>query len=280
MATTVDWLIDARGDGHGHARRGFLLQWLLAAAGIPALLLIRPGSDRYLPEAENPRVHADRLADPALASWWRRPPRQLVVDTFPLGWRGEWDAASLDRFEHRILIARHGRDLPGATTPYHRVLPPYPEHRSEWEPAPTGARHAGYILDGGHLGLQPGADGCTVLDPEGRYDIRLAAVLARATRRAGLSLDYRRRVEPPGRCRKLLVIGAGYHLFYELVARGLDVRFVPVHKRHDDQTRRAARFGLALTEPEGLLAWLAAPLAPVAEDTQPDWPGLLDLMML
>jgi hypothetical protein len=279
MATTAEWLIHAIGGGHGHARRGFLLQRLLSRAGISALLLMRPGADRYLPEAAGPRLYAESPADADLARLYRNPPRKLIVDTFPAGWRGELDGAWLGRFERTVLIARHGHDLPGRTDAYARVLTPYPEQRSEWDEAPAGARAAGYVIDAAHLAIQGDGDSFAVLDPEARCEGRVLALFSAAAKRAGLRFDYRPRTDPPFRCRKLLAVGAGYHTFYELLGLGLDLRFLPVRKRYDDQFRRAGRFGLALTRPDSVLPWLAAPCCPIAEDTRPDWPRLLRLLM-
>ncbi|MGZ8219317.1 hypothetical protein [Methylomagnum sp.] len=276
MASTVEWLIYAVGGGHGHTRRGFLIQRLLAWAGRTAALLVRPGSDRYLPDSTGPRFYADTLDAPALAEWSRHLPRRLIVDTFPAGWRGELDAAWLGRFEQTALIARHGWNLPGQPALYDRALTPYPAHRSEWDQAPAGAKAAGYIIDAEHLAIESGGNTFTVLDPAGRCAGQMLAVLAKTARRAGLGLDYRRRADPPFRCRKLLVVGAGYHSFYELLGMGLDLRFLPVKKRHDDQFRRAGLFGLTLTGPDPLLDWLTAPVVPVAENTRPDWPTLLN----
>jgi hypothetical protein len=281
MATTAEWLIYAIGGGHGHARRGFLLQRLLSRAGMSALLLMRPGADRYLPEDAGPRLYAETLADVHLAWLRRNPPRKLIVDTFPAGWRGELDEAWLGRFEHTVLIARHGRDLPGRTDVYRRVLTPYPEQRSEWgeDEAPAGARAAGYVIDASHLAIHGNGDSFAVLDPEARCEGRALALLSAAAKRAGLRFDYRQRTVPPFHCRKLLAAGAGYHTFYELLGLGLDLRFLPVRKRHDDQFRRAGRFGLALTRPDAVLPWLTAPCRPVAEDTRPDWPRLSSLLL-
>lgn len=280
MATTAEWLIHAIGGGHGHARRGFLIQRLLAAAGRTSLLLIRPGSDRYLPESAAPRMHAESLADPGLAGLRRNLPGKLIADTFPQGWRGELNAGLLGHFGHKILIARHGWNLPGPVGAYDRVLLPYPQHRSEWDEAPAGGKPAGFVIDAEHLSVEPEPReaGFAVLDPEGRCAGRMLPLLAEAAHRAGLRFEHRRQPNPPLRCRKLLVVGAGYHTFYELLGRGLDLRFLPVRKRHDDQFRRADRFGLALTRPESLLPWLTAPFSPVYEDTRPDWPRLLSLL--
>lgn len=278
MATTVEYLIHAVGGGHGHARRGFLIQRVLARAGKGAALLIRPGADRYLPESSGPRYYADCLDDPSLIELRRQLPRRLIVDTFPAGWRGELDGAWLGRFEGTCLVARHGWNLPGQPARYDRILTPYPAQRSEWDEAPAGAQPAGYVIDAAHLHIRPGGGGFAVLDPEGRCEGQMLAVLAKAARRAGLNLDYRRRADPPFCCRKLLVVGAGYHSFYELLGMGLNLRFLPVKKRYDDQFRRAGRFSLALAGLDALLDWLTAPVAAIVEDTRPDWPHLLNLL--
>lgn len=278
MGTTADTLIYALGGGHGHARRGLLIQRLLAEAGRTSIVLLRPGSDVHFPHPAGPRLYAESLAEPALAALRRGPPRRLVVDTFPGGWRGDLSGEILGQFEHRILVARHARNPPGQSAAYERVLTPYPAGRSEWAPEPAGARPAGYVIDASHVVAEPGGKSFTVFDPAARCEGRAMALLAELARRAGLVFDHRRSLDRPLRCRKLLVIGAGYHTFYELLGKGLDLSFLPLRKRWDDQFRRVARYGLELTRLAQVLPWLAAPWRPIREDTRPDWPGLLCLL--
>lgn len=278
MASTVDTLVYAIGGGHGHARRGWLLQQRLLEAGRNAVLLIRPGSDRYLPASKGSRIHARSLADPHLAALRRRPPRAIVADTFPRGWRGELDDALLGRFERRVWIARYALALEDGGKGYERVLAPYPAQRCEWDGGLRCAAHAGYIIEAGHVAVATDAPSFTVLDPEGRCTPRLLAVFAGLARRVGLRWLYLRRLASSLPARKLLVVGAGYHTFYELLGAGADLRFMPVRKHYDDQFRRAGLFGLELIHLDQVLPWLAAPFRPVAEDTVPRWCEALALL--
>lgn len=278
MATTAEFLIYALGGGHGHARRGLLIQRLLTQAGRGSVVLLRPGSDAHFPGATGPRLYAESFTAPGLAALHRALPRRLVVDTFPGGWRGELSEATLARFERCFLLARYARDPPGRPEAYERILTPYPARGSEWEPQPAGAESTGYVIDASHVRAEPDRRRFAVLDPAGRCRGRTLALLGELARRAGLAFDYRRSLAAPLRCRKLLSIGAGYHTFYELLGQGLDLRFLPVRKRWDDQFRRAARFDLELSRLDSLLPWLAAPFRPVHADTRPDWPRLLRLL--
>ncbi|BBL72611.1 hypothetical protein MoryE10_32170 [Methylogaea oryzae] len=271
-------MIYAIGGGHGHARRGWLLQQRWLEAGRDAVLLVRPGSDRHLPASPGLRLYAHSLADAHLDALRRRPPRRIVVDTFPSGWRGELDASLLGRFQRRAWIARYGRGPAPGTTCYDRVIAPYPAQRCEWGGELDDAAHAGYLIEAGPVAVDGDAADFTLLDPEGRCSPHLLQLFARLAQRAGLGWRHQRRLAPHQPARKLLVVGAGYHTFYELLGVGADLRFLPVHKRHDDQFRRADLFGLALNHLEQVLPWLAAPFRPVAEDTAPRWHRALALL--
>ncbi|NJD07853.1 MAG: hypothetical protein FIA97_15375 [Methylococcaceae bacterium] len=264
MATTADWLIYAIGGGHGHARRGWLLQRLLARSGQTALLLIRPGSDRYLPEGKLPRIYAESLADPDLAPLTGRPSAGIVVDTFPRGWREELNEDLLGRYETRLWLARHSNNHGAAdATPYHRVLSPYPAECCEWDGQLPMARHCGYVVDAGHLDFKPDRRHFVLVDSEHRCNSRLLELLRAAARKAGLEFHSHRHLHTPIRAAKLLVVGAGYHSFYECLGQDTDVRFLPIRKRHDDQFRRAKRYDRSLNSLDDLMPWLAAP--PVAQ---------------
>lgn len=219
------------------------------------------------------------MADSHLATLRRRPPRRIVVDTFPGGWRGELDEALLGRFERRIRIARYAQGLESRGEAYHRVLAPYPSGCCEWAGGLEGAVHAGYFVDAGHVAVTTDAPRFTVLGPDGRCNSHLLGVFAGLARRAGLQWRYRRRLISPLPARKLLAVGVGYHTFYELLGQGADLRFLPVRKRYDDQFRRAGLFGLDLSRLDQVLPWLAAPFRPVAEDTVPRWSEALAFLL-
>jgi len=276
VATTVDWLIYAVGAGLGHARRGWLLQRELQAAGHSALLLVRPSSDRHLPAGKAPRILAESLADPALRPVLYQPPRTLVVDTFASGWRGELRGELPERFASRVWLARHSRSHSAADAArFHRVLSPYPASRCEWDGRMPAARHGGYLVDAAHLDLRPDRRHFALVDSERRCNARLLDLLQTAARRAGLAFRLHRCLHDRIRAAKLLVVGAGYHSFYECLSQEVDVRFLPVEKRHDDQHRRARRFRRALSSLDELLPWLTAPASAPAAEVRIDHPAVL-----
>jgi hypothetical protein len=271
VATTADWLIYAIGGGLGHARRGWLLQHLLAQAGRTAILLVRPDSDRHLPAATLPRACGGSLADPHLADLVHRPPRGIVADTFPRGWHGELNEELLGRFETRVWLARHSRSHGVAdAVNYHRVLSPYPAGGCEWDGQLPTARHAGYLVDSSHLDLRPDPRRFVLVDSEGRCNPRLLGIFRAEAQRAGLEFHLQHRLHDPIHAAKLLLVGAGYHSFYECLGQDVDVRFLPVAKRHDDQHRRARRFGCALDTLDELMPWLASPCNRPALDARMD----------
>lgn len=279
MASTADTLIYAIGGGHGHARRGWLLQRAMAERGTEAVLLVRAGSDRHLPPGPGPRLHGESLAECGLGAAAPGSPRRIVVDTFAAGWQGDLDAESLARFDDRVLIARYTAAPLAAPLAYHRQIAPYPAERCEWQGTLAGLAHAGYLLDGSHLRIEPCAGVFAVFDPDRRCAPPLRAAFTKAARRAGLACRFHDSLARRIQARKLLVVGAGYHTFYETISRGIDVRFLPVRKRHDDQARRTELFGLAIRSLDDLPGWLAADERPVAEETPCDagtWASILE----
>ncbi|MDD5035518.1 MAG: hypothetical protein PHE55_12255 [Methylococcaceae bacterium] len=278
MATIAEYLIYALGGGQGHARRGLLLQRWLTEQGIASEVLLCPGADRHMSEDTGPRHYAQSLSDSRLMKLLRSPPPRLVVDTFPCGWQGEIDGEFLARFERRYWIARYSRDVIDIPRCYDRILLPYPRGYDEWNRHWSRSRYAGYMIDRSHLRFVPDRCHFTVVDPEGRCGPRILSIFKRLARRAGLIWRHRRALGPVLEACKLLVVGAGYHSFYELLGQGIDVRFLPVKKRHDDQFRRADRFGLAITHLDQLLPWLLGPPLPTLECPVADWAAVLQCL--
>ena len=165
---TVEFLIYALGGGHGHARRGLLLQQQLFMRGIASVVLLCPGSDCHFPIDCGPRQYGLSLDDPELASLWRKTPERLVVDTFPHGWRGEIEPRFLARFEKTYWIARYTRTIEDPGSGFTRVLSPYPKGQDEWGNRLTHAIHTGYIIDASHWRLSGEGNCFAVFDPEGR----------------------------------------------------------------------------------------------------------------
>lgn len=271
MASTADCLIYAIGGGHGHARRGWLVQRALATHGIRSVLLIRPNADAFLPQDTTGRLYADRY-DAALSDHLnRRLPRALITDTFPHGWRGELSPRLLRGFRTRIWLARYASGLARPDPGYEHVLTPYPPTRSEWPVEPVGARAAGLLIDDSHLHLEPAPRTFLTFDPERRCAPGLIDTFARCGRRAGYSFVYRTNALQPLAADKLLVVGAGYHTFYEMLGKDIDVRFVPIRKRWDDQFRRARMYQAELGGLDELMPWLETPPTPTPCDIRVDW---------
>ena len=138
MASTVDFLIYALGGGHGHARRGLLLQQHLASRGVASVVLLCPGSDRYFPAYSGPRIHVQSLDEGQKSMLMRNPPPYLVVDTFPQGWRSEIDRFFLARFAKKFWIARYSKNIEEPPLGFDKTLVPYPKGLDEWDRAWQG----------------------------------------------------------------------------------------------------------------------------------------------
>ena len=277
-ALTVEFLIYALGGGHGHARRGLLLQQQLFMRGIASVVLLCPGSDCHFPIDCGPRQYGLSLDDPELASLWRKTPERLVVDTFPHGWRGEIEPRFLARFEKTYWIARYTRTIEDLGSGFTRILSPYPKGQDEWGDRLAHAIHVGYIIDASHWRLSGKGNCFAVFDPEGRCTRQLLSAFSLSARKTGLDFAYHRRLDRPVDAAKLLVVGAGYHTFYELLGLEVDVRFLPIHKRHDDQFLRAGLFGLGLTHLDQLLPWMDAPTQGGNYAAMPDRSAVADAL--
>lgn len=245
--------IDARGGGFGHAMRGANLAALLAEEGHRVTLCVRPGSETFVESSPwfELRVHEGIPTDRG---------GTLVVDTFAEGARGEWNACALQRFSRRVLCARYRKDGLRAEG-YDEVWLPYAAAHDEWQ--------NGHVQNARYLGLlaRPAPrieprGAWVVFDPGARLDPELHAVFTRLARALGLSLEVVRAL--PRRAAKLLCIGAGYNTVYELLRQPLDVRFLPLSRRYDDQARRARLLDRATCDLEALRAWLRAPCSPSA----------------
>ncbi len=275
---TVEYLIYAIGGGHGHARRGLLLQQHLALRGLASVVLLRPGSDRHFAADFGPRHYAQSFDDPGLVPLLRKPPPRLVVDTFPQGWRGEIESRFLARFEQAYWIARYVKAMEAIPSGFGRILSPYPEGKDEWDRRLVNAIPTGYLVDSSHWRLSSSGRCFAVFDPEGRCNRQLLSAFSLAAHKTGLDFAYHRQLNQPLNTAKLLVVGAGYHTFYELLGQEVDVRFLPIHKRHDDQFRRVGLFGLGLTHLDQLLPWLDAPSHGGNYAAMPDWSAVADAL--
>lgn len=248
-----DAVVYAVGGGSGHAVRGAAVQARLPGA----LLVVRRGS---LPPAVTPTGPVRETDGPL-------PPEALVrggtllVDTFPTGWLGRLPIEAQAGFSRRVLVARAILDgtapLPG-TESFDEIWSPYPEGASEWRCPLPAAIHTGHLLRSWPVRwTRERGPRLHVWDPGRRVDAALAAVIAKAARRVGLSVDLVQGPPVAARARKHFVIGAGYNTFYESRRQGVDTAHLPIRRRWDDQAARASRFGRAIRTPQELATWLA-----------------------
>lgn len=243
ISMTVEALIYARGGGRGHAMRGRSLALLLEQLGIRSAVITR-GDGQTLDSARD----GERA-------------RYLFVDTFPLGWRDELSPDFVRSFPRRVLVSRAMRTAHSSDSLalFDTVLDPYPAEFSEWREVPRGSHAIGYLLRPELRTVRASGEELLIVDPERRASEGFLATCARLAKQSELQL--RVTFELPGAisAKKLLVIGAGYNTFYELLSSTADIRFLPVRKRHDDQQRRCALFGKGIASLHELREWLHTP---------------------
>ena len=272
-------VIYAPGGGRGHRQRARVLAARLASrlgsGGAPRAALIvhtTPllGPDRPCERglaAASPDAIRGCLLELAHAD------AALVVDTFPGGLAGEVDAAVLAAYGHTALVRRYVRperypDYDRLAARFHAAVCPYPAARCEWDhrPAPRGpARppspgppvpHTGPLVRRLHLAAGAAPAPLVVLGPARELPPGWRALLPSGAVRVDADLAHG--ALPPGWA--YLSVGAGYNTAWELEALGRPYALVPLGRRYDDQFRRAALLGRAVTTRAQLAAFLAGAL--------------------
>lgn len=239
----------AVGGGRGHAVRGHAVQQLLLRSGIDTELRTR----FYRPDVVVDQTNRGRI---------------LIVDTFPRGWRNELTPSLLDSYKGKVFLARYSTttDWQYVRKHYDLVAYPYRGGWNEWPRPPLPGICIGMPLRSDPFAASQGSAAFVVLDPEGRCSHQLIDCFERIARGAGLDFQLRSATSQVTPSHKLLVVGAGYNTFYELISLDIDVRFLPVRKRHDDQLRRCQTHSgdLHCTSLTELALWISAPAAPRA----------------
>lgn len=254
MTAEMRIVIDARGGGFGHAMRGALLADAWVLRGHDVILCVLEGSTAHLKTHAEVHVVTRELRCAQLPD-----ADLLVVDTFAEGFAGEWTKRELARYPRRALLARHRKDAPlGRHRDYDFVWLPYSAALDEW-PAPLpDAQPVGIIAREVDLEQDPKSGALAVFDPGGRLDAGARATIERLATAARRPLRWLTRLSGRIEAAKLLCIGAGYGTFYELARRPLDVGFLPLSRRSDDQRARARMHQRAADSLEATLAWLRA----------------------
>lgn len=239
-------VIYALGGGRGHATRAFTLAERLDREGTgPSVVLHQAPGD--WPQAGLGRIRVEALfarLHGLLGSCDR-----FVVDTFPGGVAHELLDLEIPAHVETVLVARYvdrstyagyDRLLAG----FDAVWLPYDRDTCEWDHPPDGTfigpvvrplRFEGevdtlVIGRGAPPSWEPLLAGCTRVD-------HVFDTLPRA--------------------RRVVALGAGYNLGFELATAGLDTGFRPLARRYDDQFRRAARLGTPLYHRSDLEGFLA-----------------------
>lgn len=249
--------------------RGALIGEVLAAAGHEVTLGITRGAERHLHTALPLRFESP-CQQPNIDA--------LVVDTFPRGFAGDLDAASLARFPTRVLVARYRRGAELAEhAAYQRLWAPYPRELDEWPTPLENAVYTGWIARPTPVQVESSGRDWVVLDPGQRIGAPLRAVFERIAGRVLRPLRWVHALDVPLRAGKLLVVGAGYGTVYELGRAAIDLRFMPLQRRWDDQRRRVQRLDRAIESLDALQAWLSRPSTPRALPSLYLRPSLLEL---
>jgi hypothetical protein len=184
----------------------------------------------------------------------------IVVDSFPLGIRGEL-LGFVERFRRSAFIARYRKGgIPQEELKdYSAIVAPYCEETDEWGGQISAARHAGLIIKQDRVKLSsPQNSQFIVFDTGGRCSSHFLSLLRRCATRAGLELHIKQEIPEWCAAQKILFIGAGYNTFYETCGQSADVRYVPLHRRWDDQHARVSRYGLGVLSPQELEVWLGS----------------------
>ena len=259
MSTTVDVCIYAVGGGLGHAVRGSTVQLHLSKAGATSVLIVREGiaSEHLPPVSElSKQLHRIVYSDGSATVLSEITAQTLVIDTFADGWKDELTLAVLQRFRKVVFLARFQRD---AVLPRRmNMLIPYASRCCEWGEISFPGTHVGFLLRSDMLSLRVEGNDLLVVDPYRRTTERFISACQGIAARRGCSFrlvhDFKREL----RGRRFLFIGAGYNTFYEALMTSAPLRFMPLKKRYDNQSRRVEMWNLAVRSPLELDDWLAS----------------------
>ena len=255
LAAAAPVAVYALGSGAGHLTRALNLvrrlrvrAVVLHLAGAVSPAAVPAGSRLVAVDPGAVREEAPRLLQQLAPTT-----RALLVDTFPGGLARELDDALLGRFRLRALLRRHLRpgsyeDDAALADRFDLTLLPYTPERCEWEGAVAGV-HVGPLVR--RLALADGtAWELAVVGDAARLPAGWRAALP--CRTVFVAGPFRRLP----RARRVLALGAGHNLIYELDALGVPFRALPQERAYDDQFRRADRLGVGVYERAQLLSFL------------------------
>jgi hypothetical protein len=184
--------------------------------------------------------------------------QNILIDSFPKGWKSELSSSLLKPFTKKMLIARYNRSvsLPDIQSGFDSILKPYSAEHDEWSQNSNIDKYLGPITRHYEPRCQANSAKLMVVDTEKRCGAHLITLLKKVCQRSGLILDLQFELPKLFNASKTLIVGAGYNTFYELADRVQDIRFIPIHKRYDDQHLRVRKFSLGIENPKDLAEWL------------------------
>lgn len=254
-AESKPYLIYAKGGGLGHLRRAFVIQDGLKSQGYDSLIWCssRALSHQTL-EGKGKHNFSDFLSEKNPSAY-----KGLITDTFPFGVQNELDESWILKFEERLLIERYiKKKKPARDGLYSRVLRPYNRLNDEWAKNKSEAKdYAGLLV--GHFPFEIvfKKDVLAVVDFGCRLNLNFKKIVEKICDQTEFKSHFL--CEPQNIYgEKILVIGAGYNTFYELLLDypNHDIMFLPLRRRFDDQERRACLQKRAILSPRDLLVWM------------------------
>jgi len=236
-------LVYALGGGRGHATRAFEL---CRRMGSGVVFHQAPG------EWPSGSVCVGRIGVTALREQLLGAlsgAKRFIVDSFPGGIAHELVGLPIPAGVRTVLVARYVdraayADYDALAARFDEVWLPYDPERCEWDEPPAGV-YIGPVVR--PVRLEGSVDTLVI----GRGEpASWSALLRDSTRVDGL-------FDRLPRARRVVALGAGYNLGWELATAGLKPAFLPQTRRFDDQFRRAAKLGTPLLHRVDLEGFLA-----------------------
>lgn len=248
-------VIYACGGGHGHLVRAINYATLVSAGYQIIHILCYKKAIEFAPKlpkntslyfeswSEFIKVHDFHCSD-------------LVMDTFPLGHKGEVSIEDLELFQNTRLMARYSESVEHREHHhlFDEILLPYGEV-SEW----------GSEVEGTKIGVLTKENPCHIVAKKGNFAfVDPGKKIPQATIRKltwlclknGMELNYYSKFDQEIMGEKVLVIGAGYNTFYELYQQSENIRFLPLKKKYDNQFKRVELYSKGVTSLDEVLNWI------------------------
>ena len=183
----------------------------------------------------------------------------LIVDTFPCGVVNEIDKEHLGYFKSTHIVARYNSKEADKENYqcYDQVWLPYLELNCEWE--------GSFSKDAKYIGLQVDKDKVKCIFESGKFVLidpykiipsELKIKIRDFSQNEGFEYSYLTRFTKDIYAEKVFVIGAGYNTFYEWLDSPVDIKFMPLKRKYDDQYYRAKRYNKDLCSLVEFIDWI------------------------